>query len=161
MTRYDEYNDKIDDIMSFVIADLNNKGFRLKIRSREDLKLALVNLDKNRKKQHEQPKFTNAFLDKVTDAQRADFYVGKTLGGRGRVRQFKKTRLERTKPKSIPQRQNIITQRVIVLRQRGRTVQRVKDDFVAKERLTRDKKFYIAYRSVKTGRFTKKPVGDK
>ena len=115
MAKYSQkhYDDVFEDIMKYANMELRKDGIAIKVRDREDLKKVFRLIDKNRRDQKGQSRFTEEFINKTVDSKKANSYVGERLGTSvGTAKTFKSDNT--TTPK--------VLKRVHYLKSKGRDV---------------------------------------
>lgn len=77
------YDDKIEDVMKYVVMHLNDRGVRHKIRDKEDLRAVIEELDEDRGHGGRR-RMNPGFVTLLVESGTASKFFGKVLGRRGR-----------------------------------------------------------------------------
>ncbi len=147
-----EYEDKLEEIMSFVKMRLNEQNNRVIIRDAEDLGSLIKELDTT--KNHDgKNRITDKFLQKIQLTTGARDLVGKTVGDRGKVR----TVIGR---KAIPPVPSKAQAKLQEKRKAGKTIFRAEtpNKFVVRLMFTSRGKSMTRFQDIVSGRFVKKTV---
>lgn len=75
-----KYDDSFKSMVESVETRLEGQGKRIKITSKEDLKLLFERLDKQRRDKSGKPRITDNFIQKILNTRSADSFLGKTIG---------------------------------------------------------------------------------
>lgn len=148
--RHDEYEDKLLDVMQYVKMRLDDKGVRLKLRSKDDIKRSILALDADRR-HGGSSRISEGFLQRILDTERAEKLVGRTIGRSGVVRTL---RGEST----VTVVETGELEKVRALRGRGKDVFRSGSGFVVKDVYKSGSgRVRVVFRDVGTGKFARAP----
>lgn len=146
----DGYDDKFDDVMQYVEMRLDERGKRVKVRDKEDLRRSLILLETERKDSKNSPRMSKEFIQKILNTRSAQEKIGKTLGKFGSLTTFRRqegTTLEPTGEDAKLAKE---------LRQQGKDVYRYDGGYAVKKIITRDGKRVFGFADVRTGKFIQK-----
>lgn len=102
----DSYDDKFENVMEYVTMQLDDEGRRVKIGSTSELRTIMERFDAMKSRARKQsPRFSDDFLDKITNTRAAREAVGKVFGRRGGIGTIvveqKQTPPQRTLPAKV------------------------------------------------------------
>lgn len=143
--RGDNYDDKFNEVMTYVDLRLKSSGTRLRVRDKEDLRTLFQRLDEQRKdKRKTSPRFTNDFIERAITSNAAKKRYGTVVGRFGTI---KTLRREENAKMSAKQQG---------LRSQGRAIYGYNGGKAYKSSYRRGSKTVTNFRDLKTGRFLKR-----
>lgn len=122
-----DYADKLDDVMSYAVINMNDRGVKAKIRSKEDLRSFLLDMNTQKgKKPGDVGYLSDRFINRLVQGGDSRRYVGATIGSRGRVAPIREVSVrDDRKPMSMMQTIRVRgRERVVYRDSRGRFVRR-------------------------------------
>lgn len=152
------YDDKFRDIVKYVEMNVNDKGIRLKMKDKEDLRSYLDKLNRDEERKGNIPRLSRDFVNKVIGTKRASSFFPHVFGRFGKQTEQKEFR--RGDVTVRPQKISLSDDQMIekrVLRERGLIAYLLSNNRLAYDDTIRRKGNYVhSLRDTKTGQFAKK-----